>query len=170
MWGMKKGRARTIVWRRCAVVFLAPCLGLASLGGAVPVASARPPAPEVVGPGSPGGPDRPDGPKRTRRLLWSGAALGSLGLVTAGVGFGIFAGVHAANPGAGLSLEGPDAGRALRVARAGAAVGYTGLALAAAGGVAALVGALRLRAGRRAARRRVALVPGPRGVVFTGRF
>ena len=92
------------------------------------------------------------------------------GLLSTAIGLGVFGGIHAGNPGPGLSLEGdqPEVFRLLRLARAMQGLGLAGIALSAAGGIALGIGIARGGAGSpaRAARRsRLVIAPGPATLV-----
>ena len=84
------------------------------------------------------------------------------------VGFSVLGGMHAANPGPGLQLDGIDpahAERTVRLARAMEGLGYSGVALMLSGGIIAAVSGAKLRQSRR-----LALAPGPTSLSLVGRF
>ena len=110
--------------------------------------------------------------RRARTLVWTGVGLASAGLVMAAAGFGLLAGVHVGNPGSGMQIEGTDdeAQRALRVARAGQAVGITGAAVTLTGAAVAIAGAVGLRRARRARLAHLRIAPGPTSLTLSGRF
>ena len=70
----------------------------------------------------------PRPPAPTRHLLIAGGVTGGIGVIAATIGFSTWAGMHAANPGPGLTLDGVTDSpyRVLRLARGMEALAYTG--------------------------------------------
>lgn len=108
-----------------------------------------------------------------RALLISGVAVAGTGLLFGATGFGVVGGMHAANPGSGLSIvsENPaHAQRTLRLARGMEGLAWTGVALMASGAAIAIIGATRLRRARRSEHANWIVAPGPTSVSFRLRF
>lgn len=107
-----------------------------------------------------------------RTLMISGGAVGLSGLFLAAGCWGAFGGIHAGNPGPGLSLEGDksDVTRLLRTTRTMAALGIAGGLMAATGIAVFAVGFHRhhKRVGSRAGR--ISLAPGLGSLWVLGRF
>lgn len=112
----------------------------------------------------------PRPPAPTRHLLIAGGVTGGLGVIAATIGFSTWGGMHAANPGPGLQLDGTadSSHRALRLARGMEALAYTGVALTVVGTIVLAVGVDRLRKHRRAHEMasRPRLVPGSGGLAL----
>jgi len=87
---------------------------------------------------------------KERRLVVAGGTIAGAGLVTATLGFGVLAGIHAGNPGPGMTLEHDDpvaAKRVLRTANAMMGVGLAGASMLLTGAViVAIAGISRRRA------------------------
>lgn len=87
---------------------------------------------------------------KSRRLLVSGGVVAGVGLLSGTLGFSVFGGIHAGNPGRGLSLEFDDpnaASRTLKLAKSMSLVGVVGASMLVSGiVVAAIGGSMRRRA------------------------
>lgn len=116
--------------------------------------------------------DRGDPHTRGRTLALTGASLGSAGLLLGVTGFGTLAGIRAANPGPGPSLESDDPAhlrRTLRLARSMEVLAWAGVSLGVTGGILATVGGVLLRKSRRR-NGNVAFAPGIQSVSLSVRF
>lgn len=113
-----------------------------------------------------------------RALVLAGGIVGGTGLLLTALGFGVFGGIHAADPGKGLQLEGfGDSSRAQRMrevklARAMQGLGFAGGTLAISGAVMLAVGLAppRAAARRASARCKIRFAPGLASFSVIGRF
>ncbi len=112
----------------------------------------------------------------SRRLVIAGVAVGGVGLLLAGTGYGTFAGIHVGNPGPGLSLDGDTASalRTRRIATGMEVVGLAGGVFFVAGAVLAVVGAARWRRerplGLQETGARLVVLPGLGSLTLAGQF
>lgn len=108
------------------------------------------------------------------RLLIIGGAVTGSGLLLAAIGFGVFGGIHAGNPGAGLELEGDPshADATLALARGMAGLGIVGASAIAAGSVVLAIGAVRYKRGHQRGKqsRSISLRSGWGSLSVFGRF
>jgi hypothetical protein len=112
---------------------------------------------------------------RDRKLLIAGGVVGGTGLLLAAVGFGIYGGILAGNPGKGAEISFEDERREIRVvrlARGMQAIGITGSVLMGAGIVLVTIGLARRPSAvaRRARLPSVAVAPGIGSLTLVGRF
>ena len=105
---------------------------------------------------------------KSRKLLVSGGVVAGVGLLSGTLGFGVLGGIHAGNPGRGLSLEFDDpnaASRTLKLANSMSLVGVVGASMLVSGIiVAAIGGSMRRRARNRYWSR---ITPSPTGLLVS---
>ena len=115
---------------------------------------------------------------QARGLLIAGASIAGVGLLSAATGFGVLGGIHAANPGPGLSFEAEDEAsrrRLVRLAKGMEGLAWSGVALSAVGAVVLTVGAVQIQRTRGPAAdetrtSRVGVGVGVRSVTLSVRF
>ena len=153
------------------------CVALAAaLAVTAPVtALAADPVPGIVAPGhapADAGPGT-DRVVRGRKLLIAGGVVAGTGLLVGVLGGAVLGGMHAANPGPGLTFEGQDpahAERTVRTARAMEGMIYGGTAVLLAGVVVLAIGGATYRKGLRERKARIAVAPGIGSLSIAGRF
>jgi hypothetical protein len=154
--------------------------GAVALAPAVSNAAAPTPAAVTLMPERGQAPPRteaaPDPTVVPRKALIAGTIVAGSGLVLGSIGFAVFGGIHAGNPGPGLSLVSGDSStdaerqRLVRLARATEGIAYTGVALMLTGGVIAAIAGAKLRQARRGRAQAMLVVPGLASLSVSGRF